>query len=306
MSDNTDITRVLGPKTKYPTQYDKSILVREPRSRNRQSINIDDNNLPFVGFDTWNAYEISTLNQNGRPVSGIAKIVYSCDSKYIVESKSLKLYLNSFNMTIIPYIDDVEVFGQVREMIESDLSDFLETDVRVGIFTPLEIEQKEQLTHEFYEKDFEPFKHYKIDNLDITVEHYSENPDILKAPANISEAFIFQSSLLFSRCKVTSQPDHGDVYIIMTGTKDKLVPKHETMLKYISSFRDECHFHEEICETIYKRLWDIFEPVDLFVTCLYTRRGGIDINPCRVSNEKFFPINSLYNTNIPHIKTERQ
>ena len=96
--DNSHITKVLGQTVTYPDQYDPSILVREPRSNNRQHLSIEDDDLPFVGYDTWNAYEVSTLTEQGLPVAGCMKIVYPCDSTYIVESKSIKLYLNSFNM----------------------------------------------------------------------------------------------------------------------------------------------------------------------------------------------------------------
>ena len=97
--DNSNVSKLLGKTVDYPDQYDPSILVKEPRQSNRVHLNLDDDNLPFCGFDIWNAYEVSCLTDRGKPVTGIAKIVYPCDNKYIVESKSLKLYFNSFNMT---------------------------------------------------------------------------------------------------------------------------------------------------------------------------------------------------------------
>ena len=110
------------------------------------------------------------------------------------------------------------------------------------------------------------------------------------------------SKLLKSNCRVTSQPDWGDVYIYLKG---KQLPTHESMLKYIISFRDECHFHEEICETIYKRLWDTFSHEELSVTCLYVRRGGWDINPQRCSHEHLIQ-DKLWDSTIPWSKTGRQ
>ena len=116
------------------------------------------------------------------------------------------------------------------------------------------------------------------------------------------EEVYYHSALLKSNCRVTSQPDWGDVYIHMVGKKtvDPI-----SLLQYIVSFRDECHFHEEICETIYKRLWDLVKPDDLVVRCLYARRGGIDINPERASDEGLLHHN-LSDQTVPHIKTPKQ
>ena len=136
--DNSNISKVLGRTVNYPDQYDPSILVREPRHGNRKHLDLDDNNLPFCGYDIWNAYEVSCLTNKGFTVTGIAKIVYPCDNKYIVESKSLKLYFNSFNMTKLG--DDSQ---QARALIESDasadLSELLETDVAVSVFDPSDV-----------------------------------------------------------------------------------------------------------------------------------------------------------------------
>ena len=97
--DNSRISKHLGQTSQYKSQYDAKLLVKEPRSNNREYLDIFDDNLPFVGSDTWNAYECSFLLNSGKPVTGVVKINYPCDSKYIVESKSIKLYLNSYNMT---------------------------------------------------------------------------------------------------------------------------------------------------------------------------------------------------------------
>ena len=136
---------------------------------------------------------------------------------------------------------------------------------------------------------------------------YTEEPRLLTGDEFVSsqEYLVrqeYHSSLLKSNCRVTHQPDWGDVYIAMKGIK---VVKPENLLKYIVSFRDENHFHEEICETIYKRLWDTFEPKELAVTCLYARRGGIDINPTRVSHVDLLT-DSLIDMDAPFSKTPRQ
>ena len=234
--DNSNISKHLGQTSKYKSKYDPELLVREPRSSNRQHLGVVDSNLPFTGYDTWNAYEVSCLNANGVPITGFAKITYPCSNAYIVESKSLKLYLNSFNMT------------------------YFTSNVRSDIY-----------------------RRQGYNDQSVTEQKY-------------------HSSLLKSNCRVTSQPDWGDVYIYYKGSHS-INPS--SLLKYIVSFRDECHFHEEICETIYKRISDKFAPHELTVTCLYVRRGGIDINPIRSSKE-----NNIYKVftdpNVLFKKTARQ
>ena len=137
--DNKNVSKVLGKTVDYPDQYDPSILVREPRQNNRDTIDIKDNDLPFVGYDTWNCYEVSTLNENGLPFVGVVKIVYPCDSKYIVESKSLKLYLNSFNMYKSAGHGYEFVSNRIAGVIERDLSKLLETEVSVHFHNTLDI-----------------------------------------------------------------------------------------------------------------------------------------------------------------------
>jgi len=131
---------------------------------------------------------------------------------------------------------------------------------------------------------------------------YNETPDLLRVIDSEIEEVYYHSALLKSNCRVTSQPDWGDVYIYMKG-KQTVDPI--SLLEYIVSFRDECHFHEEICETIYKRLWDAVKPSELCVRCLYARRGGIDINPERASDEKLLHY-TLSDQTVPHIKTPKQ
>ena len=122
--DNSNISKHLGQSSKYKSTYDSSLLVKEPRQSNRTHLGLSDDNLPFVGQDTWNAYEVSGLTNNGRPVSGVAKIVYPCDSEYIVESKSLKLYFNSFNGTKLGY-DERAVLDKIAWTSRDDLCELL-------------------------------------------------------------------------------------------------------------------------------------------------------------------------------------
>ena len=276
--DNTNISTHLGKSSDYKSQYDPSLLVREPRQSNRTYLGIEDDNLPFVGYDVWNGYEVSALTNNGRPMAAIAKVIYPCNSKYIVESKSMKLYWNSFNMTKLGNTVQ-EVMGEVEKKAIEDLSELLETNVSVQLFYDdmmiedyLNFENVTQLDAEVSE--------------DIVFDTYSETPELLQAEEH-SEVHTRQyiSGLLKSNCRVTSQPDWGDVFISIKGNK---LPTNDSLLKYIVSFRDECHFHEEICECIYKRLWDTFSPEELSVMCLYVRRGGWDINPHRCSHEHLY------------------
>lgn len=276
--DNTNISTHLGKSSDYKSQYDPSLLVREPRQSNRTYLGIEDDNLPFVGYDVWNGYEVSALTNNGRPMAAIAKVIYPCDSKYIVESKSMKLYWNSFNMTKLGNTVQ-EVMGEVEKKAIEDLSKLLETNVSVQLFYDdmmiedyLNFENVTQLDAEVSE--------------DIVFDTYSETPELLQVEEH-SDVHTRQyiSGLLKSNCRVTSQPDWGDVFISIKGNK---LPTNDSLLKYIVSFRDECHFHEEICECIYKRLWDTFSPEELVVKCLYVRRGGWDINPHRCSHEHLY------------------
>jgi len=302
--DNTNISKHLGQTSQYKSTYDSSLLVREPRKSNRAHLFIDDENPPFAGYDVWNAYEFSCLCEHGAPISGVAKIVYPATNKYIVESKSLKLYFNSFNME--RYSGSIEqIISQVEQIVRDDLSKLLETDVRVSIKLSSNKEPKKTPCYYQYNKNFITLEDI-VDASKIECNIYNETPEILTGEWLVNELpsveQYYHSSLLKSNCRVTSQPDWGDVFIYYKG-KCEIVP--ETLLKYIVSFRDECHFHEEICETIYKRIWDMFEPEKLAVTCLYARRGGIDINPTRVSHESLLdPV--LIDSSVPFVKTERQ
>ena len=295
----SDITTHLGKTSSYKSTYDKTLLVREPRQRNRTYLGIQNESLPFVGYDIWNAFEVSTLLSNGCPVSLIAKVTYNCDSEYIVESKSIKLYFNSFNMEKRAHINTI---GDAIEFIEDtaseDLSELLGTDVYVTCFR----------TNEYIVSD--NLAGYPVIENEVNFgtgtefSQYSEDANLLKVGDVVKKPVsqYFSSKLLKSNCKVTSQPDWGDVYIYMKS--DKLADK-TSLLQYIVSFRDECHFHEEICEAIYKRLWDTFNPEELLVFCFYVRRGGIDINPIRASHINLID-NDLIDPFKPFIRTGRQ
>ena len=312
--DNSRISKHLGQTSEYKDQYDPKLLVNEPRINNRRHLDIKDEALPFVGYDTWNAYEVSALTNNGLPVAGVAKVIYPCDSKYIVESKSIKLYFNSFNMYKCGDTPQ-QVLDHVDQTAAKDLSELLETNVVVKTYPADLIATGDSVLNRSkyttLESTFEPeyLTEMKLDT-------YSESPELLEIEDagcdgcdysmwDKSRTCRWHSALLKSNCRVTSQPDWGDVYIMYQG-HNQIAP--ESLLKYIVSFRDECHFHEEICETIYKRIHDVLSPTQLCVTCLYARRGGIDINPVRASNHYVIQqeCSDLIDPNVMHVKTAKQ
>ena len=267
----------LGKKSNYPQHYDPSVLVAVPRILNREQYTISNENLPFQGFDVWHAYEFSFLLNNGVPVAGVLKIVYPCNNEFLVESKSLKLYLNSFNMDRFGKSVSEGVSTTVSA-IKADLEDLLKCIVQVTFF------------NHSAEKAAPEFEEYQLleDLVDMNAFNcsvYKEAPDLLQKSKQSGE-IKWGSHLLRSNCKITFQPDWGSIFVYMKGEK---LPTPESFLSYIVSLRNENHFHEEICEMVFKRLLDKFYPQELTITCQYTRRGGIDINPVR----------SLNNTNTP-------
>jgi len=268
----------LGKSVSMPDKYDPSLLFRIPRSENRIQYGIEETQLPFVGFDVWNCYEVSFLTENGLPVSRVMKLVYAADSVYLVESKSLKLYLNSFNMdhfgnTIAKAEERVGV------TISNDLSILLETQVYVSLFdSRCEIRQP---FPEFQSKDLGHIVPLKVQET-IPFTRFNETPQLLRSIfSNTIHTYQFRTDMLRSNCRVTNQPDWGDLFVQMTTKHDIEL---SSVMEYLVSFRKENHFHEEVVEMIYKRFWDIFNPSTLMIAAMYTRRGGIDINPMRASH----------------------
>lgn len=259
----------LGKKSTGSKSYDPSLLVAIPRENNRKQYNIDTNNLPFEGFDIWHAYEFSAMNANGVPVTRLMKIIYNCNSKFIVESKSLKLYLNSFNL--MRYGKNInDCLNICQKLIEKDMSKVLQTEVKINF-----IENNSKRFEIF--NNFENIMNY-VDEAALKIEKFKETPEVLETEEKDTKIYLTFDSLR-SNCRVTHQPDFGDIFIYY---KSKKHIKEESLIKYLSSFRSEYHFHEECCEMIYKRLYDILDSEDeLFVCALYSRRGGIDICPAR-------------------------
>lgn len=303
--DNSRISKHLGQTSQYKSFYDSSLLVKEPRSNNREYLNIFDDDLPFVGSDTWNAYECSFLLDNGRPVTGVVKCVYPCSSQYIVESKSIKLYFNSFNMTKMGASEE-EAIQNFENTTVKDLSNLLETDVKVKFQHGSRVNGKFDSPN--MEWDIDDYLNVDLldDQKDYLYTQYTEDPSLLEAVVRDNDLEQkFYSGLLKSNCRVTSQPDWGDVFIHI---KSKNAIDGHSIKKYVISYRDECHFHEEICECFYKRLKDAFDPSELLVMCLYARRGGIDINPVRASSQELIEkyAANLIDPDAVHIKTSKQ
>lgn len=272
----------LGKKSAGSTSYDPSLLVAIPRIENRKQYNIANSALPFEGWDVWHAYEFSAMSKNGIPITRLLKLKYSCDSEFLVESKSLKLYLNSFNMDRFGQ-DTQECLNICKNMIEQDLSKALKTPVVVNF-----LDNKAKRVEIF--DNFKNIMNF-VNEKELDINHFKETPEILEIePKEESSEYYLTFDSLRSNCRVTHQPDFGDAFIYY---KSKNHIKEDSLLKYLCSFRSEFHFHEECCEMIYKRLLDLLDAGDdLFVCALYTRRGGIDICPARW-NKKLSDIDKL-------------
>lgn len=256
---------LLGQTTEYKDSYDASLLFPIPRKLNRDEINIDDNNPPFKGEDVWTGYELSWLNQKGKPVVAVAEFFFDCRSPYLIESKSFKLYLNSFNQTQFANFDDV------KATLINDLSKASQSKVNVTLYT----------SNEFDCLLPSALPGHCIDDLDIAISEYNINPNLLKHVENAQHVEeTLHSHLLKSNCLITSQPDWGSLIVRYQG---KAIC-HESLLKYVISFRGHNEFHEQCVERIYADMMANLELTSLEVLARYTRRGGLDINPYRSTN----------------------
>ncbi|MFQ2660000.1 NADPH-dependent 7-cyano-7-deazaguanine reductase QueF [Aeromonas caviae] len=250
----------LGQQSAYISQYTPSLLQPVPRSLNRDDLGLR-GELPFQGCDVWTLYELSWLNAKGKPVVAIGEVFVPATSPNLIESKSLKLYLNSFNQT---RCDSLEA---VQALLVQDLSGCAGAPVSVTLFT------LDQAPHQIAQLPGEC-----IDNLDIEVDGYEFDETLLQGAAGreIVEETL-HSHLLKSNCLVTSQPDWGSVVIHYRGPRlDR-----EKLLRYLISFRQHNEFHEQCIERIFTDLKHFCAPEQLTVHARYTRRGGLDINPFR-------------------------
>jgi 7-cyano-7-deazaguanine reductase len=252
----------LGKPTTYTSEYDPGLLCPIPRQLKRDELGLSDD-LPFRGVDIWNAYELSWLTPQGKPVVAMGEFRIPCESANLIESKSIKLYLNSFNQT---RFDD---FESVRALMSKDL----------GGAAGMPVDVRLMAAAEFATESFANLPGQCIDDLDIEVDNYALDAELLKGAADaetqVSETL--HSHLLKSNCLVTSQPDWGSVLIYYQGAKIN----QEALLRYLISFRQHDEFHEQCVERIYNDLLRFCQPEKLTVYARYTRRGGLDINPYR-------------------------
>lgn len=253
----------LGHESAYPEQYDSNLLFPIDRMPQRQPLGINDAGvLPFVGVDEWQAFEISWLEPSGRPNVRIGRFTLPAQSPNLIESKSWKLYLNSYNQTA--FSSEAEVVAQMTQ----DLSAAAGAPVTVEL---LDLDAP-QLVGQVMPGEC-------LDNLDVSIEHYTPTPELLtKAVDEIVEETLY-SHLLKSNCPVTGQPDWGSVVIRYRGPRIA----REGLLAYLISYRQHQDFHEHCVERIFVDIMSRIAPESLVVSARYVRRGGLDINPTRAT-----------------------
>ncbi|HHF0190241.1 TPA: NADPH-dependent 7-cyano-7-deazaguanine reductase QueF [Haemophilus influenzae] len=269
--DNSLKSLKLGQKTEYASQYDRTLLQPVPRALNRDGLGITQNQPFTIGADIWTAYEISWLNEKGLPQVAIADIYLDYQSQNLIESKSFKLYLNSFNQS--KFAD----FNAVQQTMQRNLIECAQGDVKVRL-NPVAVYDAQKIEH---------LQGDCIDEQDIEITSYEFNADWLKDCVSdeiVEEKLV--SHLLKSNCLITNQPDWGTLHIHYVGKKIN----QEKLLRYVVSFRQHNEFHEQCVERIFCDLMHYAKPEKLTVYARYTRRGGLDINPFR-SNFENLPEN---------------
>lgn len=254
---------LLGRPATYPAEYDPSLLFPIARQTKRDEIGLG-GTLPFFGADIWNAYELSWLNLRGKPQIAIATFIVPADSPNMVESKSLKLYLNSYNQTRLASHEALQA------QLYADLSRVAGASVQVRLTLP----------DAFSGLAMADMAGELLDRLDIEVERYSPDPAALSVQTNasvIEQTLV--SHLLKSNCPVTGQPDWASVQIHYAGQPIEQAG----LLRYLIGFRNQNEFHEQCVERIFTDILRVCRPIKLSVYARYTRRGGLDINPWRTN-----------------------
>ena len=280
---NTPEGSQLGKASAYVDQYDASLLFPLPRAAKRAEIGLT-GALPFFGADIWTAYELSWLTPRGKPQVALAHITVPCETPHIIESKSFKLYLNSYNNTRFGGADEV------RERLRADISEA----VWRGTTPMSSVGVKLVLPEQFDREPVHELDGLSLDRLDIECTHYSPAPELLSAAFGeqpVTE--VLTSNLLKSNCLVTGQPDWGSARIAYSGPQID----QGALLRYIVSFRNHTEFHEQCVERIFADIRARCRPTQLSVYARYTRRGGLDINPYRTSHPQALP---------PNVRTARQ
>ena len=275
---NTPEQSQLGKRSAYVDQYDAALLFPIARAPKRAEIGLTAG-VPFFGADMWTAFELGWLGPRGKPQVALAHITVPCESANIIESKSFKLYLNSFNNT--RFADAAEVQARLRADIQEAVwrGATPQSSVGVKLIAP-ELFDREPI----YE-----FDGLNLDRLDVECSRYTPAPELLRASvgeAPVTEVLV--SHLLKSNCLVTGQPDWGSVQIGYTGAPID----QEGLLQYLVSFRNHHEFHEQCVERIFMDIWRRCQPLKLWVYARYTRRGGLDINPYRTSHPQALPANT--------------
>jgi 7-cyano-7-deazaguanine reductase len=265
MKKNTAASSSLGKTTSYCSEYSPDLLFAIPRQEKREEIGLS-SSLPFHGVDIWNAYEISWLSPKGKPCVAIAQITIPCDTTCLVESKSMKLYFNSFNQTKISSHKEVE------RIISRDLSAATQGAVVVDLVAP----------GQFDTFNCGEISGRCIDDLDIAIEEYTVEPEVLCSNAEEMVEETLYSNLLKSNCLVTGQPDWATVWIHYHGPRIDA----SSLLRYIVSFRQHNEFHEQCIERMFVDIIKQCHIEKLTVCGQYTRRGGVDINPFRSNFEE--------------------
>lgn len=258
----------LGRKSEYISQYTPELLFPIARKHRREEININEQ-LPFFGYDLWNAFELSWLNQKGKPIVAIGQFLFPCNSPMLIESKSMKLYLNSFNNTKFSSTEEV------TQIIANDFSKACGSQIKIEL----------QILPVLNQLEIVILTSHCLDNLDISIEEYAYNPKLLKC----SEPIIAESlhtNLFKSNCLVTGQPDWGSIQISYEGPGID----HESLLKYLITYRNHQGFAEHCVEQIFVDILRYCHSQELTVQGLFTRRGGLDINPFRTTLENFTTI----------------
>ena len=257
----------LGKISKYHEYYTPELLQAVPRSLNRAELHLPDG-LPFHGADRWNGYELSWLNNKGKPQIAILQVLVPASSSNLIESKSFKLYLNSFNQS------KIESLQVLQSIICKDLSACAGEQVQVKLLSP----------DQFSELQLATWDGQCIDDLDIEVQDYQLNPSYLTADGE-PRSETLSSHLLKSNCLITNQPDWGSILIRYHGR----AINREGLLRYLISFRQHNEFHEQCVERIFCDIMHYCAPQKLSVYARYTRRGGLDINPFRSNFESIHP-----------------
>ena len=277
---NTPEQSQLGKASAYVDQYAPELLFPIPRAGKRAEIGLPEGKpLPFLGADLWTAFEVSWLNLRGKPQVALAHFTIPCDTPNIIESKSFKLYLNSFNNT--RFADASEVLARLKHDVAGALWRGAPAGASVGV---------RLIAPEMFDREpLQELDGLNLDRLDVECSHYQPAPELLRCSVGetpVSEVLV--SHLLKSNCLVTGQPDWGSVRISYTGA----AIDQEGLLQYLVSFRNHNEFHEQCVERIFMDIWKRCQPLKLSVYARYTRRGGLDINPFRTSSAQAMPPNT--------------